>query len=502
MTVWARLATVMLAIISAPAAAQEGEAGPGDYTQPGYSSVIELEGQLIPLNRADSDRLAVRLAQQHMAEGRFAAAVEILAITQRRRPWDREVESLLASAEAGLVRQLLATGAFAEAKDVLLTAEKRRPTDRNIQILLAQTDVALGSPEDAIRRLEALSKQYPDWPRPRVELALAYAAAGHERKAKSILIAELGKDPPPNVRSNIESAIRQLEDRQSFVGRFSAGVVPDTNVTGGTSSDTVEFLGLPFTVNDDAKEQSGVRARISAGGTVRTGWKENTRLEASLDAAHSEPLSDEGSPFSNIRLVGAARVRGPKGNARIGLAAQPFYRDNELQRVESSIFLEASRRMTDRTYMVGNVTLSDGNFNDDPLRDFRQWETGIGPGFAVSPDTWLQVNGIFGERNAESNVFSFIRRGVSTNLVTVPSAGWRLTFGGALIRDVYREESLAFGTTQEDLTTAAYLEVVKTSWVFWGVSPSVGFGYSRVRSTIDINDTRSFSLNLGFALPY
>ena len=495
-------ALVAVVLLPPPAAAQDADAGAADFTQPGYSSVLQVEGMVIPLNRADSDRLAVGLARRYLAEGRYGEAVEILSIAQRRRPRDQDVEALLTRAEAGLVRELMAVGAFAEAMAVLSVAERRRPADRDVQILLAQAQVALGRPEDAIARLQALTTLHPDWPRPRVELALAHAAAGHVRKAKRILIAELGKDPPPDVRRNIEMAIRQLEDRQGFVGRISAGVVPDSNVTGGTYNTTIQYLGLPFTPNDDAKQQSGVRGRISAGGTLRTGWKENTRLEVSLDLAHSEPLGDEGTPSSNARLGAAARVRGPKGSMRVGVAAQPFYWDNELQRVEGSVFLEAGRRIGQRTSLVGNLTLSDGTFNDAAERDFRQWEAGIGPGFALSPDTWLQVTGIFGDRNAESDLYSFIRRGVSASLVTTPADGWRLYAAGGLTRDVYGEESLAFGTTQEDLITIAFLEVVKTGWVFWGFSPSVGLGYSEVRSTIDLYDKRSFTFNLGFALPY
>lgn len=497
------LLAILFPTAVSPATAQEPDAGPEDFTQPGYSTVIQGEGVApIPLNRAQSDRLALALAGRQISEGRFAEAVQILSALHRRRPYDRNLEALLARTEIAWSRKLMAVRDYAGVMAVLMAAEKRRPRDRNLQILLAQTEVTLGRPKDAIQRLETLTPLHPGWPRPRVELALAHAAAGNIRTAKRILVAELGKDPPPHVRRNIEAAIRQLEDKQSFVGRFSAGVTPDSNITGGTYNDTVDFLGLPFTLNDDAKQQSGVRGSISAGGTLRTAWDQNTRLEMSLDLSHSEPLGDEGTPSSNAKLEGAVRLRGPNGNARMGMAVRPFYWDNELQRIERSLFLEGSRRIGRPVSLVGRLTLSKGDFADDPTRDFRQWETSLGPSFALSPDTRLQVNGIFGVRNAESDLYSFIRRGASANLVTSPADGWRLTVAGALTRDVYGEESLAYGTTQEDLITAANLEVVKTGWVILGVSPSFGIGYSEVRSTIDLFDKRSLTFSLGFALPY
>ena len=492
-----------LLVILMPATAQDINAGPANFSQPGPSTTIQGEGIApIPLNRADSDRMAIALASKYITEGRFAEAVKILSALRQWRSKDPNVEALLTWAETAWSSKLMAEGGFAEAMEILSAVERRRPENRDIQILLARSEVALGRSRDAIRRLEALVPLHPDWPRPRMELALAHAAAGNFRTGKRILVAELGKDPPPHVRRNLEAAIRQLEDKQNFVGRVSVGVTPDTNVTGGTYNDSVEFLGLPFTLNDDAKQKSGVHGDISTGGTLRTDWKQNARLELALDLRHSEPLGEKGTQSSNARLAAAMRARWPKGSMLTGLAVQPFYWDNELQRIERSVFLDGGRHIGGPVALVGNVTLIDGVFADLKLRNFRQWETGLGPSFTLSPNSRLQVNGIFGGRNAESDLHSFDRRGVSANLVMVPFEGWRLTAAGALTRDVYREESVAFGTTQEDLIAAANLSVVKIDWVLWGLSPSFGLGYSEVRSTIDLYDKRSYTINLGVALPY
>lgn len=414
-------------------------------------------------------------------------------------PLDPESGDRLAMA---LARRMLAEGNALEARKILAILEHRRPQDRDVQILIAQTEVALGDPDAAIRRLEALRRAYPDWPRPRIELALAHAAAGDIRKAKAILVAELGKDPPRQVRRNIEAAIRALEDQQPIVGRLSVSVAPDSNITGGTYNDTVEYLGLPFTLNDDAKQKSGVRAEMAAGATVRTGWDRGVRAELSIDAQHSEPLGDEGTPSSNARLTFAVRKRASRAAMRVGATVQPFYFDGELERIERAMFAEGGRHIAGPLAVVGNLTLADGNVADDETRDFRQWEVALGPSLALGADTRFQLNGIFGVRGAESDVYSYLRRGVSADLRTVPANGWRLSLAGALIRDVYDEESLAYGTTQEDLTTIARLEVVKTGFVLFGFSPSLGLAYSEVRSTIDLYDRHSFAVQLGIALPY
>ncbi|MDH5556353.1 MAG: tetratricopeptide repeat protein [Alphaproteobacteria bacterium] len=401
-----------------------------------------------------------------------------------------------------IAQRLLAERKFDEAYEILLILARRRPDERDLQILIAQTEVALGQPKAAISRLEALRDKHPDWPRPRVELALAHAAAGNIRTAKAILVAELGKNPPEHVRQNIESAIRSLEDKQTFVGRFDVGVAPDSNITGGTYNDTVNFFGLPFTLNDDAKQQEGVRGTISAGGTMRTPWDQNTRIELGIDAVHSEPLGSKGTPSSNVRATLAARVRMPKGSMRTGLAVQPFYVDNKLQRIEQSVFAEGGRLIAGPLTLTGSVTLSDGDVAHDILRDYQQWETSFGPSIGLGKSTNLQLQGVFGDRNAEDDLYSFLRRGLSMNLSTRPANGWRATLGGSLTRDVYRDYSVFFGARQEDLTASANMEVVWAGLVFMGLSPSFNLGYSETRSTINLYDRRSVNFGLGFALPY
>ncbi|MBE9556376.1 MAG: DUF560 domain-containing protein [Proteobacteria bacterium] len=401
-----------------------------------------------------------------------------------------------------IARQSLQQGKLDQGYKLLLIIAKRNPEDRELQILLAQVEVARDDNDLAVRRLKRLAEKEPDWPRPRIELAKAYMAVERWRDAKNILVAELGRDPPEQVRRNIERLARAVEDKQSFVGRFSFGVAPDSNINNGSNANTIEFLGLPFTLSDESKAQEGVRADISIGGTLRTQWRDNTRLEASLDAAHSEPLGDEGVPDSNFRLEFAARGRGPNGSFKTGIVVQPFYFDGDLSRVERSVFLQPARRITGRHFAVGSITLIQGEVNNSEAHDFRQWEATIGPSLGFGDTGRLRLTGIVGRRNAEDDVFSFLRRGVSLNVGASPWNGWRLNLKGAITRDVYEDFNFPFGRRQEDLTGEAGFSVTWTGWVFFGVSPQLGLRWSETRSTIDLYDRDSIAFTAGLALPY
>ncbi len=398
--------------------------------------------------------------------------------------------------------QSLKAGSLDQGYKLLLVLENRNPDDRELQVLLARTEVARKDIPAAIARLRHVADAHSDWPRPRIEQALAHAAAEDWGKAKAILIAELGRKPPKDVRRNLERMIRGLEDKQTFLARFSAGIVPDSNITGGSNASKVEFLGLPFTLNDDAKAQSGVRGDISIGGTVRTRWRDDARLEASIDAAHSQPLGDEGTPSSNVRVGLAARTRGPDSALVVGFAVRPFYFDNELTRVERSVFARPVRRIAGRHYAVGGLTLTDAEVYNSTARDFYQWEATVGPSLGFGETGRLRLAGTFGRRNAEDDVFSFLRRGVSVNIGAAPWNGWRLGLNGAITRDVYEDFNIPFGRRQEDLTTEAEFSVTRTGWVFFGVSPQLGVRWRETRSTIDLYDRDSVSVTVGLALPY
>lgn len=401
-----------------------------------------------------------------------------------------------------LAADLIAKGKSGEALNVLLSLEALRPEDRDLQIVIAQTEVRLGRYDAAANRLKALGERHPDWARPRVELALAYEAAGKLADARAVLIDELGRNPPPTVRRNLEGRIRAIEDRMSFVGRFSIGVIPDSNITEGTHNSSVEFLGLPFQVNDDAKAKSGVRADIAIGGTVRTAWRQNTRLLASIDLEHSQPLTKAGTPTTNARLAMATMARGPKWSLLTGIAVQPFIRNGELDRREYSWFATTGRHLAGPVGIGGSLTLTKGAYATNADRDFAQWETTFGPQVAVGRSAVMQFAGILGRRGAEVDTFSYDRHGGSARLVVVPGNGYRFMLAGAVVRDRYEEIAFGFDRLRKDLITVATARLVKGNTVIGGFSPSVGVGYSEVRSSIDIHDKRGYSIELGLARPY
>jgi len=410
----------------------------------------------------------------------------------------REQDHILRS----LAAELIARGRPGEALNILLALETHLPDDRDLQIAIAQMEIRLGKYDQATHRLKILGEQYPDWPRPRVELALAYEGAGQLAAARTVLIDELGRDPPPPVRRNLEARIRSIEDRMPFVGRFSIGVIPDSNINDGTHNSSVEFLGLPFQVNDDAKAKSGVRADIAIGGTMRSAWKERTRLMASIDLEHSQPLTKAGTPATNARLALGAMMRGTNWSMLTGFAVQPFADNGELERREYSWFTAAGHHLRGPIGLGGSLVLTMGEYAANPDRDFKQWETAIGPKMALGPSAVLKLAGIVGRRNAELSVFSYDRRGGSAGLVIAPGNGYRFMFTGAMVRDRYDEISFGFDRLQDDLITIARAGLVKGDLVIGGFSPSIGFGYSETRSSIDIYDKRAYSIELGLARPY
>lgn len=391
---------------------------------------------------------------------------------------------------------------YDDAYKILLVLEHRHPNNRDLQLLIARTEIRRKDTDLAIRRLKLLSKQHPDWPRPRIELAVAHAAAEDWGEAKAVLIAELGKDPPRKVRRNIERMIRGLEDKQTFLMRYSVGVAPDSNVNAGSSADSVNFGGVPLSLNDDAKQQQGLRAEFYVGGTARTQWRENVRLLASIDAWHSEPLQAVGDPNGNVRMVGGARIRGQKTSTFTGLEIRPYIYNNEHLRTERHIFFEPYRAVNPRLGLFGRFAFGDGKVNNSIARDFSEWDVKIGPSIAFGDTGRLLVSGLFRDRSAEDDVFSYIRRGLNVTATASPWNGWRMRISGEVTRDVYEDFSFVYGTTQEDLVRSARITFTKTGTVWWGFSPTFGIGHSRVESTIDLFDRDSTSLILGVGLPY
>ena len=207
----------------------------------------------------------------------FGAALAAVASPQATAPAD--AAEMLTYTPAQLLsrtERLIDLREFALAK-TLATALGEDPAYRfKAQFLLGYIAVETGDLKTGVREFRAALASQPGATRVRLELARALQLQGKDAAASyHYRLAQRADDLPPEIRATVNSSLALLRDRKPWALNVEVALVPDSNITGGTRSPTVDIdVGggkLPFTLGGNAVARSGLGQSARVVGTYRTG---------------------------------------------------------------------------------------------------------------------------------------------------------------------------------------------------------------------------------------
>lgn len=176
---------------------------------------------------------------------------------------------------------------------------------------------------DAATEFRKILDEKPKASRVRLELARMDALLGRPGAAARELRAAQAGGLPPEVQQVVRFYANALEAQKPFGYSFGISLAPDTNVNRATRSDTLGTIIGDFTLDENAKAQSGVGLALQGQVFGRLGIDPKTLLLVSA--------SGRGSIYrqSQFNDVIAALQAGPErliGQDRINLSASVSWR--------------------------------------------------------------------------------------------------------------------------------------------------------------------------------
>ena len=160
----------------------------------------------------------------------------------------------------------MANGRFREARLVLLRARANQPDDPEILFLLGQIAFAQKDYAAAIGDYRRVLVSHPNVARVRLELARSFFEAGDDDNAERQFRFVLAGDLPGPVTDRVHDFLDQIHQRRSWSYRFTLGVAPDTNYNAAPSIRQVQLFGLPFELDEAARQKSGIGLLLNTGG--------------------------------------------------------------------------------------------------------------------------------------------------------------------------------------------------------------------------------------------
>ncbi len=226
--------------------------------------------------------------------------------------------ALLASAavlsDLEAARLLLLAGRLGHAMAFLVQADPAGGKERlERHLLLGRVHMLLGNTEEAAESYEAALVIRPGITLVRLEATRANFLAGKDARARRHFRRAAEAGLPGNVEAAVARYLAVINGRRRWSARLSAALLPETNPVRRTGRETVEIAGIPFRLNEDAREASGLGLQIGFGGTFTPALAEGVRGHLSLSVTgklYENPALNDISATGRIGLE-QMRRRGP-----------------------------------------------------------------------------------------------------------------------------------------------------------------------------------------------
>lgn len=356
-------------------------------------------------------------------------------------------------------------------------------------------DVESGNLDGAIAHFRAALVKQPKATRVRLELARAMMLRGKDGGADyNYRLAEQDDSLPPEILATVKAARNLLRDRRPWHLTADFGVAPDTNITGGTSAETIDVTFgnqvLPFTLQGNSRRRSGIgqTGSISAGYRFALSTKAALLVDGDVQGVNYEGESVDdytgqlavGPQYrfddkTSISLQGIATQR-YYGGAR---AATQFGGRGQLQHLLS------------RGQRIG-LTFDGRRTNSGFSPDYDGWSVGVyGSYERIVMHSFIASASVYARTDRlRSPIYSNREFGINLGIGGELAHGVNAGISGGVGHAIYEAPLLAFSADpRRDWRYTARVYAGLRSVRILGLSPSITFNYSRNASSTALYDT-------------
>lgn len=348
---------------------------------------------------------------------------------------------------------------------VLNTMTAPPSLEANRLYLLSHCLEAQGKAAEAIQAMERTVALLPDAATPRAELASLYARQGQPQAARIQLVAAAERDPNPESSAAMQSlaerlgandpaALARVAQAKPWSVEVFAGLVYDTNINGGPSSDLVPGVIGAAPVN----------FRLNQAAMPREAWGTMGTLSASYKQALSPRVSllYQGG-LSRTDYFGENRFR----NDTLSLAAALIYQGDDyavsvqpslsyqrqadlLQEADTGVTARVTKALSPTWNITGSLGYLDRRIQQDRNRDAQGVNASLGFNTLLAPNLKVGADYMLMREHARQDMFSRRMTGPSVYAIWQPRVDVQLIANYRYQRVDYDQKMPFFADARED----------------------------------------------------
>lgn len=406
---------------------------------------------------------------------------------------------LNSQAQSETVEQALRRG-DAQAARVALSEQIAGRKDAGLHRAQLEGMIALrqGDPDTAIKIFRGILAIAPTFEPSRIGLIRALEASGQRSSAITHARRLASQTEDGHLRDQLLSQIAMAEGARRGGVALRFALLPSSNITGGTTTETVLVGGVPFTLDPASREASGVG--LTLGATAWRSWSLgrswNATASASVDFRTFNTALKPDETELALRLD--ASHRGPRASVAFGPRYSMLFQDGSRARQQAGIGMNAAYLAAPRLRFFLSAEMLRQTY---PQADFRNGtRTSVTPGlqWALSPQTILTAELPMLRESARARHLAHKDVALGIGLATRMSGGLNLSVSVLGGRNAYDGIYPGFTLARTDHVKSLRLSISHNKVQVRGLMPELSVTRKWQSSNIPLHDTRTtdFALSL------
>lgn len=401
--------------------------------------------------------------------------------------------------QAQTIGQSLKAGDYDVAR---ATLEKQVGTRKDANLHRAHLEgmIALrrGQPAEAIRIFRAILEIAPKFEPARMQLIRALEVNGQRGAAIGEARRLAGSTEDQRLRDQLldQIALAKGPRRSGVALRFS--ILPSTNITGGTSNETVLIGGVPFVLDPASREASGVGLNFGLSAWHQWELGRNTRgtLSASIDHRVYDTSLKTDETEVGLRIDIAHRMQ--RGSVTFGPRYTLLFQGGEEARSQLGFGLNGSYLISPRVRLTYSAEWLKQKFNGQSFRDGTRLSVTPGVQWALSRQTTLSAELPMLRETANAAHLAHRDIGLGLGISTRLENGLGLGLFASVGRNTYDGQFPGFTFARKDTVRTLRISANHEAIKIGPFIPEISVTQKWQSSNVPIHDVTTTDFGLSF----
>lgn len=431
---------------------------------------------------------------------RFAAALLCASLiatpTMAQQPGQTVAISDIAAAQL-----LIANGRLDDAQKLLTHILEGRPDDSEGLFLLGTVAVAKADYDTAISLFRRLLVKEPDAERVRLELARAFFLKGDYQNAdRQFRFARAG-DLPDAAKQNIDQFLGAINRLREWTFDVSFGLAPDTNQNAATAASQIQIFGLPFTLDPNARAQSGVGLAGAAGGEWSPLVFDTVKARVGANISRVEY---SGANFDDMTVSGYAGPQFLFPDWDVSTLVTGFKRWYGNKSFVSGIGGKLAGEYGITSDFVAGASLGAQSVSDNftPEQSGLLLTTQAEGTYVLSPSSLVQLQAGFNRQNAKIDPYSYSGVWAGVAYQRDLPFGFSASIQPAWFVTRYDAALPAFGKTRADDALMLNMTILNRRFEYHGFTPRFSYTFTDQRSNIALYSYTRHQFQIGLTTQF